>query len=164
MSEPYEETIHGEEVLRCAPNPSHELLVDRLHRLVGNNLPANSHLKVLPPRFQIDLGRLGMLQPDLCIVRPRGDDNGQSGDRLYLVAEVLHPGDHHVDTVIKKQLWADIRLPRLWMVDPRYLNVEVYASTEFGFTLLDILANRHPLTDPNLPGLRCPMRELFADI
>jgi Uma2 family endonuclease len=164
MSEPYEETINGEEMLRCAPNPSHELLVDRLHRLVGNNLPANSRLKLLAPRTEIDLGEAGRLQPDLCLVRANGAESGRTAERLYLVAEVLLPGDHHVDTVIKKQLWADIRLPRLWMVDPRYLNVEIYASTEFGFTLLDILANRHPLTDPSLPGLNCPMRELFADI
>ncbi len=164
MSEPYEETINGEEMLRCAPNPSHELLVERLHGLVANNLPANSHLRLLAPRSEVGLGGAGRLQPDLCIVSSKGDGDGAAGERLYLVAEVLHPGDHHVDTVIKKQLWADIRLPRLWMVDPRYLNVEIYASTEFGFTLLDILANRHPLTDPCLPGLRCPMRELFADI
>jgi Uma2 family endonuclease len=66
--------------------------------------------------------------------------------------------------VVKKQLWADARLPRLWMVDPRYLNVEVYGCGEYGFTLLDILANHHPLTDPYLPGLRCPMDELFATV
>ena len=64
----------------------------------------------------------------------------------------------------QKQLWADAKLPRLWMVDPRYLNVEVYGCGEYGFTLADILANHHALTDPHLPGLSCPMDELFAKI
>ncbi|MGA7723695.1 MAG: Uma2 family endonuclease [Opitutaceae bacterium] len=164
MSEPYEETIHGEDFYRSPPNSSHELLVARLHRLVANYLPADSGLKVLPPRTELNLGEEVRLQPDLCIMRLRSPETGPAEETPYLVAEVLLPGDHHTDTVVKKQLWSDIRLPRLWMVDPRYLNVEIYASTEFGFTLLDILANRHPLTDPNLPGLSCPMRELFADI
>jgi len=164
MSEPYEETINGENLLRCAPSQAHELLVERLHKLVSSSLSPNSSLKVLPPRSGLDLGGAGQLQPDLCIVRTSGGAGDGGVNPPYLVAEVLHPGDHHVDTVIKKQLWADIKLPRMWMVDPRYLNVEVYASTEFGFTLLDILANRHPLTDPNLPGLSCPMRDLFAGI
>src|ERR1035438_1655192 len=87
MSEPYEETINGEEMLRCAPNPSHELLVDRLHRLVGNNLPANSRLKLLAPRTEIDLGEAGRLQPDLCLVRANGAESGRTAERLYLVAE-----------------------------------------------------------------------------
>ncbi len=78
--------------------------------------------------------------------------------------EVLLPGDHHHDTFVKKQLWPDLRLPRLWMVDPRYLNVEVYGRGEYGFTLTDILANHHPLTDPELPGLGCSMDELFARV
>ena len=112
----------------------------------------------------LDLGVAGQLQPDLCIVRSAKGDGDASSGQPYLVAEVLLPGDHHVDTVVKKQLWADIRLPRMWMVDPRYLNVEVYAFTEFGFTLQDILANHHPLTDPGLPSLSCTMRELFAGI
>jgi hypothetical protein len=50
------------------------------------------------------------------------------------------------------------------MIDPRYLNVEIYGCGEYGFTLLNILANRDELTDPLLHGLACPMRELFAEI
>jgi Uma2 family endonuclease len=163
MSEPYEETINGDTLFRSAPTKSHELLVERLHALVAASLSPNSSLKLLAPRTEVDLGESGRLQPDLSILRAPGGPGGK-GAQLYLVAEVLLPGDHHVDTVLKKQLWADIRLPRLWMVDPRYLNVEVYASTEFGFTLLDILANRHALSDPNLPGLGCSMKELFAGV
>jgi Uma2 family endonuclease len=163
MSEPYEETINGDTLFRSPPTMSHELLVTRLHGLVASSLSPNSSLKLLAPRTEVDLGEAGRLQPDLCILRARGGPGGP-GAQLYLVAEVLLPGDHHVDTVVKKQLWADIKLPRLWMVDPRYLNVEIYASTEFGFTLLDILANRHTLSDPRLPGLGCSMKELFAGV
>ena len=65
---------------------------------------------------------------------------------------------------MKKQIYSDLRLPRFWMVDPRYLNVEVYGIGEYGFTLTAILAHTHPLTDPFLPGLHCSMHELFADL
>lgn len=162
MSEPYEELIRSEAVHRRPPSPDHELLVSRLHELVARWLPLNSALSLLPPRTELQLDEHTLLRPDLAIVR---DDPGATGiAQLYLVAEVLLPGDHHVDTVVKKQLWADLRLTRLWMVDPRYFNVEVYGLGEYGFTLFDILAHHHPLTDPHLPGLRCPMDELFADI
>ena len=163
MSEPYEETLNGETLFRSAPGKAHELLVGRLHQWVAGCLAPNSTLEVLPPRTALDLGETGHLQPDLCVIR-RAPGASKEDSTLYLVAEVLFPGDHHADTVLKKQVWADLRLPRLWMVDPRYLNVEVYASTEFGFSLLDILANRHPLTDPCLPGLSRSMNELFEGV
>jgi len=165
MSEAYVELIGGKTIYRRPPPVNHELLVDRLHRLVKEALPLNSTLRLLPPRTELDLGGSSRLRPDLAVVRAviEGEDQPPEA-QLYLIAEVLLPGDHHVDTVVKKQLWADAQLPRLWMVDPRYLNVEVYGCGEYGFTLLDILANHHPLTDPHLPGLACPMTELFATI
>ena len=37
---------------------------------------------------------------------------------------------------LKRSSMSVARIPRLWMVDPRYDNVEVYHSTEFGFAVL----------------------------
>ena len=163
MSEAYEELIQTEPFHRQSPSLAHELLVDRLHRLVASALPLNSTLQLLPPRTELVLSEDTRVRPDLTVVRAAQGERPDQAALLYLVAEVLLPGDHHVDTVIKKQLWADALLPRLWMVDPRYRNVEVYACGEYGFTLSDILANHHPLTDPHLPGLSCPMDRLFPD-
>lgn len=165
MSEPYEELLLGETVQRRPPPAEHELLVARLHDLVARALPLNSALRLLPPRSELLLGEHSVLRPDLAIIRTdQPAATAIDAAELYLVAEVLLPGDHHADTVVKKQLWADARLPRLWMVDPRYLNVEVYGLGEFGFTLTDILAHHHPLTDPHLPGMSCTMDDLFVNI
>ena len=162
MNEAYEELIAGQRVLRRPPTSLHETLVARLHRLVGQSLPLNSTLRLLAPRSELELDGHSVLRPDLAIVRmgPRMDEPQRV--QLYLVAEVLQPGDHHVDTVDKKQVWTDGRLPRLWMIDPRYLNVEVYGCNETGFTLLQILANHHALTDPYLPGFNYSMSALFG--
>lgn len=162
MSEAYEEMIQGETLDRHAPSGSHELLVGRLHALVAGCLPPNSALQLLPPRASLQLANDCVLCPDLTMIRADPSLTGPA--RLYLVAEVLSAGDHHVDTFIKKQIWSDLRLPRLWMVDPRYLNVEVYGLGGYGFTLEDILAHHHPLSDPFLPGLSCTMEQLFAKV
>jgi Uma2 family endonuclease len=162
MSETYEEVIHGEPAYRRAPPAGHEILVGRLHALVNRHLPAGAQLQLLPPRSSLQLADDCILRPDLAVIRTDPALTGPA--RLYLVAEVLYPGDHHLDTIIKKQLWSDLRLPRLWMVDPRYLNVEIYSLGEYGFTLTDILAHYHPLTDPRLPGLGCSMDVLFAKL
>ncbi len=165
MGEAYEETIDGERVDRRTPSGTHDLLVSRLHRLVAGCLPLNSTLRLHPPQTGLILTDRVTLRPDLTLLRARRSPGADAVIYdAYLVAEVLQPGDHHLDTVVKKQIYADHRLPRLWMVDPRYLNVEIYAAGEYGFSLLDILANQHALTDPHLPGLSCPMNTLFADL
>jgi len=65
--------------------------------------------------------------------------------------------------VIKKGLYEDVRLPRLWMVDPRYNNVEVYHGSPYGLALQRILANRDQLTETLLPDLALAMGDLFED-
>jgi len=162
MNGAYEELIAGQRVQRRTPTPEHEILVARLHALVAKSLPLNSTLRLLGPRAELELDGHSVLRPDLAIVQMRPTVDGSRRVQLYLVAEVLQPGDHHVDTVAKKQIWSDGLLPRLWIVDPRYFNVEVYGCGNHGFTLFEILANHQPLTDPYLPGFRLSMPELFV--
>ena len=118
-------------------------------------LPPNSALCLLPRRTPVTLGGGDCVCPDLAL--SRAEDG-----RLYLAVEVLQPGDHHWDTVVKKELYLTERLPRLWIVDSRYHNVEIYGTGEFGFRLEHILASQDRLTDPALPGFGRTMDALFA--
>lgn len=155
MSDPYQETIDGETFIRGPLNGPHELLCDRLHAWVGAHLSPNSILKLMPRRGLLKL-RVGTdVCPDLALVRK---DTGA----LYLAAEVLQPGDHHPDTVLKKQVYSDCRIPRLWVVDSRYQNVEIYATGQAGFRLESILAVNDTLVDVALGGARYAVADIFA--
>jgi len=156
MAEPYQELIDGETFFRGPLNGPHELMCYRLHAWLTRHLPINSALKLLPRRTTVTLRPGTDICPDLALVR---HDNGQ----LYLAAEVLQPGDHHPDTVIKKQIYSDCRAPRLWIVDSRYQNVEVYSTTTpSGFRLESILASNDTLTDNAVGGIVYPIAEIFA--
>ena len=157
MSAPYKELIDGETFIRAELNAPHEILCDRLHAWVSAHLPANSALRLLPRRTSVTLRPNVEICPDLTLVRG-------ATSRLYLAAEVLQPGDHHLDTVLKKQLYSDSRVPRLWIVDSRYQNTEVYGSGKLGFRLETILAGHEMLADIALPGLAAPMHDLFAKV
>lgn len=156
MPDPYEELIDGETFIRGPLNGPHELLCDRLHSWVSSHLPANSALKLLPRRTTLTLRAGTDICPDLALVR-------RDTNELYLAAEVLQPGDHHPDTVLKKQLYADCRAPRLWIVDSRYQNVEVYSTTKpVGFRLESILASNDTLSDAAVGGIAYPVADIFA--
>ena len=118
MPQACEELISGEPHLRPAPAAPHELLCNRLHAWVRAALPLNSALCLPPRRTPFALCTGDRVCPDLALTHA---DDG----RLYLAVEVLQPGDHHCDTVVKKELYLEQLLPRLWIVDSRYHNVEV---------------------------------------
>jgi Uma2 family endonuclease len=156
MASVYEEVYHGEALLRFPPGRQHEMVCDRLHQRVAEQLPLNSSLKLLPRRSRVLAGLSTALRPDLAIVR-------KADERLWLAAEVINPKDHQVDTVIKKSVYQEIALPRLWMIDPRYENIEVYRNCAFGLRLELILSGQESLCEPHFSSLAIPVKELFFD-
>ena len=81
--------------------------------------------------------------------------------KLWLAAEIVNSEDHAPDTVVKKQIYEDAKVPRLWMIDPRYDNVEIYHATQYGLVLQGILAGSELLTEKLLPDFQLTMIELF---
>jgi len=111
--------------------------------------------QLLAPRAQVQISRLTMFCPDLALV------TAASG-KLFLAVEVVGRDDHHFDTVMKKEIYERLRVPRLWMVDPRYDNVEVYHSFEFGLQLKSILAGKEVLEEKLVPQFKLTIADLFA--
>jgi Uma2 family endonuclease len=116
------------------------------------NLPAT---QLLAPRTKIRVSPATMICPDLALVTV-------ATGKLWLAAEIVSTDDHQADTVIKKQLYEDIRVPRLWMIDPRYDNVEIYHCTEWGLVLKGILAGSEVLAEALIPEFQIVIAELFA--
>jgi len=155
MSDPYDELVNGEHLLRLPPRPRHESILARLHQRVTLAVAGLVSTRLLTARTRIELNPKNLLRPDLALLTA-------ASDKLWLVAEVISSDDHHADTVDKKTVYEAFKLPRLWMVDPRYDNVEVYHGTPYGLSLKKVLAGRELLTEALLPGFQYPIHELFA--
>lgn len=155
MTQPYPETLNGELMLRLGPGERHEQICARLHQCVRASVANFPGTRLLPPRAQVQLTADTLLCPDLALVTAA---NG----KLWLAAEIISSDDHRPDTVLKKQIYEEVRLPRLWMIDPRYDNVEVYHASAYGLVLKHILAAREVLTEKLLPEFQISVAELFA--
>jgi hypothetical protein len=155
MSVVYEEIVHGETLVRSAPGTRHETICAFLHARVSAALPPNSPARLLAPRSVVQLAAGVMLRPDLALVTV-------ATGKLWLAGEIIDSHDHKPDTVLKKGLYEDFSLPRLWMVDPRYHNVELYHGTTYGLALKGILAGKERLEEPLLPAFQLTINELFA--
>ncbi len=156
MSEPYEEILEGESHLRFGPGRRHEIICERLHGRVAACLEHSTVSRLLPPRSVIRISPGTMVRPDLVLVTA-------ATGRPWLVAEIIDAGDHRIDTVVKKQIYEEVNLPRLWMIDPRYDNVEIYHGTPHGMALQKILASRELLRESLLPGFELVVEDLFSE-
>jgi len=155
MSVCYEEIVVGESIIRHPPSARHEMICSRLHVCVSESLANVPVARLLPSRKRVALSPGTLVRPDLTLVTA-------ATGKAWLIAEVVDTPDHQTDTVIKKSVYEELRLPRLWMVDPRYDNVEVYHSSTYGLSLKHILAQRDFLTESLMPNLRLAIPELFG--
>ena len=154
MSQPYQETLGGAPLVRSTPGARHEMICARLHGHVGASVANLSSTRLLGPRSQVKLAADSIVCPDLALLT-------SATGKLWLAAEIISSDDHAPDTVIKKQVYEDMKLPRLWMIDPRYDNVEVYHASQYGMVLKGILAGREILEEPLLPEFQITIAELF---
>ena len=154
MSEPYEEILEGQNYLRPPPSPRHEEICRRLHARVAASLAGSAVARLLPPRSIVEMSLSEKIRPDLALVT-------SANNKLWLAVEIVGTEDHRIDTVIKKAIYEQLNIPRLWMVDPRYDNVEVYHSGGYGLALKQMLACKEILSEPLLPRFEYIIQELF---
>lgn len=155
MSRPYEETLNGATLPRCAPGERHEIICARLHREMAAGVAGLTSVQLLAPRSRVQLSRTTTFCPDLALVM-------SATGKLFLAMEIVSREDHRTDTVIKKEVYEQLRVPRLWMVDPRYDNVEIYHSFEFGLKLHGIFAGGEKLQEKLVPQFCLTVADVFA--
>jgi Uma2 family endonuclease len=156
VSQLYEEIIEGNSVHRTVLGGRHRLVLERLQALMQAALPENGPARLQEPRSVVQLTAGTILRPDLSLVTV-------ATGKVFLAAEIISSEDHRWDTVTKKEIYEDCKIPRLWMIDLRYNNVEVYHGSQYGLGLKGILANKEVLTEKLLPGLAVAMNDLFSD-
>ena len=155
MSASYEEIFDGVVTPRKSPGTRHELICARLHDIMTASVANLASTRLLPARAPVRVATSTLLCPDLALVTV-------ATGKLWLAVEIVSPDDHRNDTVVKKQIYEEIKLPRLWMVDPRYDNIEVYHATEYGLKLIGILAGSEVLAEKLLPEFQLTIAALFA--
>ena len=147
--------MHGESLLRSPPGARHEKICARLHARMAEGLANNGVARLLSPRSVVQLSAGNLIRPDLALVTA-------ATGKLWLAAEIIDSEDHHTDTVLKKAIYEDFNVARLWMVDPRYDNVELYHGTTYGLALRGILSDKERVVEALLPGFEVAVADLFS--
>ena len=105
-------------VVSPPPNVTHER---RVSRVVGALYAA------LPPGLEVFASGLGVFYeapsyvvPDVSVVRTADADAHEDGVHAppVLVVEVLSPSTPRKDLLLKRDIYAELRVPSYWLLDP----------------------------------------------
>ncbi len=113
------ELLDGQILVSPAPNRTHQRVVTRLARRIGNVLPDGIEALVAPYDVHLLGGLPTTLQPDLVIL-PVTDTEPTEGDveHALCVVEVLSPSTRRFDLDRKRRAYARGGVPLYLIVDP----------------------------------------------
>lgn len=156
------ELIDGE-LIRMAPIGSlHAGLVSRLSRLLIERTAGRA---VVSPQNPVILSDVTEPQPDLSVLRWRGDDYMGAIPMAVDALLVIEVADSNLryDRDVKLRFYAESGVPEVWIVDARGRQLLVHREPAGrGYRSLQTLAGGDTAVCAALPQLRIEVGELFA--
>jgi Uma2 family endonuclease len=119
------EIIDGERFVTPAPTPLHQVTAFRLAVLLDAYVAQLGQLCLMAP-LDVIFDERNAVQPDV-LVAPRlpgaTAPSLRSVNALTLAVEVLSPSTRRVDQTRKRALYAAMRVPEYWILDPEHRTV-----------------------------------------
>lgn len=134
---PYE-LIHGHLVMSPSPTVRHQDLVLFFASALREYARSGPKGKVSIAPMDVRLADDTVVQPDVLYVAPDRADcikEQEIDGAPTLIVEVASPSTSHLDAFDKKQLYEAHGVREYWIVDPDTETVEVYKSSDEGYTL-----------------------------
>ncbi|MGH3902664.1 MAG: Uma2 family endonuclease [Pseudonocardiaceae bacterium] len=159
------ELQEGNLVMSPSPAPDHMIVMRKLLIQLDEQLPPS--LQVIPD-IDVDLelsprGNPGFVRrPDLVVVhqaaveRVRRDGGILRACEVLVIAEIVSPGSHRTDHVIKCGEYADAGIPHYWIVDldGSVTLIDCHLAAEFGYQDAGPVTGRFVTTEPFPVSLR----------
>ena len=122
------ETVYGELLVTPAPRLLHQLVLQRLLRLVEDFTDHYGIGTTFISPADISWGDDTLVQPDIFVA---DRDEAKTMDwaqvkTLLLAIEILSPTTARRDRFTKRKLYQDVGIPTYWIVDPDAHSVEVW--------------------------------------
>lgn len=107
----------------------HQRVVSRLHSQLAVHAPRD--LEVLPGANVLRRAATDrLLIPDVVVVDAQAPDGVHADPSdVFLVAEVESPSTRSADRLLKRELYAQWRIPHYWLLDPETSSLTRFALT-----------------------------------
>jgi Uma2 family endonuclease len=158
------ELVNGEVHVTPAPATRHQAVLQNLSGKLWPYVIQNMLGEVWAAPLDVRLSADTALQPDLIFI-----SNARSGiiqenwiaGSPDLVVEVLSPSTAAHDRATKLPIYADAKVPEVWLIDPYAKTVEVLQLQGKKYLVEAALADDQILTSNLFPGWQLSLPELF---
>jgi Uma2 family endonuclease len=158
------ELIHGYVHFIPTPSTRHQFIVGNFARSVGTYVE-NSRLGfLLCAPLDVRLNADTALQPDLLFISAKRADIAQEdfiAGAPHLVVEIISKSTGAHDRATKLPLYAEARVPDVWLIDSHVETVEVLKLQGKKYLVDASLAGDQVLTSDLFPDWQLPLRDLF---
>ena len=158
------EVIDGDLFKTHAPTPYHQLVSNRIERLIDDFVEKNGLGLVLYAPCDVVLSETDVVQPDILFVS--ASRISIVGDKFIsaapdLIVEVLSPATETRDRVAIAKLYAMKGVRELWIADPETRTIEVLVISGEGFRRASLAGAGETLRSVLLEGLEIPLSAVF---
>lgn len=146
------------------PKPEHQLIVQRLCRLLQDFALAGRLGQVFAAPLPVRLWPGKYREPDVVYVRPgRLRSLRSPPEGADLVVEVVSPGEinRRRDEIIKRREYAEAGIAEYWIVDPAARKITVLALTDGEYAVAGSFGRRSRAKSTLLEGFEVDVGELF---
>ena len=160
------EVVDGEPLLTPAPTPNHQVVVQRLARVLEDFVEPRRRGLIFVAPCDVVLSQFDVLQPDVFFIA--ADHASLIGEKYIagapdLVVEVLSPSTETRDRVAKAKRYATFGVREMWLVDPAAKTIEVLVNSE-GFRRQTLCGETDVVRSTLLPGFEFPAGPIFRPI
>lgn len=156
------ELVEGEIYEMSPVGERHAACVRKLNNLLARLLASEAVVDVQNP---LHLSRFSLPQPDLVLLRPRGDFYAQGHPRsedVLLLIEVADTSLDH-DREVKVPLYARHGIVEVWLVDLEGRSVEVFTEPGVdGYGRRRVVSRQDSHLTPGRLDVRLPLADLFG--
>ncbi|MBF0336656.1 MAG: Uma2 family endonuclease [Nitrospirae bacterium] len=105
------------------------------------------------------------LQPDILFIRRENMVIVQDWIRGVpdMVCEIVSKGSHGKDTVTKKKIYEDFRVPEYWIVIPELETIEVFTIEGDAYELFSLAEGEGVVRSRVIEGLEFDVKDVFEE-
>jgi Uma2 family endonuclease len=156
------ELLDGEAFVIASPTARHQDIALRLARVVADHLDVHGGGRVFIAPFDVVLSPGDVVQPDVVFISDARMDvltEANVWGTPDWAVEVL--SDPHRDRELKRQRYANARIPEYWIIDPDTDRVEIYRLSGGSYPDPEVAGPPATVSPGVLPGLRIELAALL---
>jgi Uma2 family endonuclease len=151
------ELLRGIIVAKMSKSPLHELVAQKLLKLLLARVPAGFEVRPERPITLAD----SELEPDLSVVRGRPDDWVSHHPATAALGVEIAITSTAIDES-KAEIYAEGGIPEYWLVRPEHREADIYSQPEgSGYSLKRTLKAKDTVRCGSLPGVEFRLAEVL---